>query len=230
MKKLLMILTGLFCLISNDVWSALMAPRTVIIKTETATDIIDIKYPQGFADKQIDAAVSELISQAQKSFEKPDPDLADLPADIPGKNGLNIAYQLMFQNKRALSLLFNLSAYARGAAHPANSVQTLNFIDGKPVSLADLFKKDTGYLAKIAEFSLKVLQKKNISDAEWLNKGTSATAINYKNWYFNQKGIAIVFDTYQVAAYVYGPQTVTIPRSVIQDFIRPDIAKTLWGN
>ncbi|QRN04390.1 DUF3298 domain-containing protein [Legionella sp. MW5194] len=205
--------------------------KAVTIKNENAKQVIDIQYPQGFANPQINQTIEHLIQSIRQSFDKADPDAQNLPADVPGKDGLTITYKVMFDNQQAVSVLFNVSAYRRGAAHPNNTAQTLNFINGKPVTVAELFKDNTNALQKMADFSYEAIKKKAINDDEqWLREGTKATAENYKNWYFSSKGISIVFDPYQVAAYVYGPQTVTIPRAVIQDALRSDVIKAVWGN
>jgi len=202
---------------------------TVVIKKESADFALDIKYPQGFSDKQIDTTVKALIDETLKTSEN-DNVIDDSPSDAPGKNGLYINFKQMYQNKQALSLLFDISTFAKGAAHPNNSVHSLNFVKGNQVTLEQLFKPQTPYLSKIADFSRTELLKNNDFDKKWLNDGTEATAENYKNWYFTKDGLAIVFDTYQVAAYVYGPQTITIPHKLLKDMLQPDIESAVWGN
>lgn len=229
MNKMILTLIGMAYLFANSLWAA-TAPKTIVINTDTAVESVNIKYPQGFADKQIDKAVAALIEKDKAAFAKPNPAQDNLPPGAPGKHGLYIDYKIMFQNKRALSLLFSQSVNERGAAHPNNTVQTLNFIDAKEVHLNDLFKENSNYLAKISQYALTALQKKSISDEQWLKNGTKATMDNYKNWYFTSKGLVIVFDTYQVAAYVYGPQKVIIPQSVIKEALHDDVVQALWGN
>ncbi|KTD61376.1 RsiV family protein [Legionella spiritensis] len=229
MKKSAFIGVVLFFLLPNVLWSSSTHTKTISIKKETATQVTDIEYPQGFADGNMDTAVANLISDARHAFEQSVSEQGDLPADVPGKNGLTIRYKIMFQNKRAASILFHVSSYSRGAAHPNNSVRTLNFIDGRFVALNDLFQSGSHYMTKIASYCRSVLQKKNISDAQWLDNGTKGIPDNYKSWYFSQDGLTIVFDTYQVAAYVYGPQSVTVPRSLIASRLSPGIKNALWG-
>ncbi|KTD13367.1 DUF3298 and DUF4163 domain-containing protein [Legionella jamestowniensis] len=225
MKKLLGGLMLVVALATNLTWAE--SPTTVKIKKENATFDLDIKYPQGFANKNIDKTVKNFIDETQRADFNPDTDEA---SDAPGKNSLYIDYKLEFQNQNAVSLLFTISVNNRGAAHPNNSIKTFNFIDGKEVTLADLFKSDTNYLPEIAKFSRMTLLEKKISDEEWVAKGTEPTEENYRNWHFVKDGVAIVFDTYQVAAYVYGPQTVIISKSKLANWLRPEVAKALWGN
>jgi len=74
-----------------------------------------------------------------------------------------------------------------------------------------------------------VITAKNISDAKWIQEGTKAVAENYHTWFFTPQGLAIIFDSYQVAAYVYGAQTVSIPLSSISNLVKPELLKTVWN-
>lgn len=48
--------------------SALWAVNPVSVKKETPVYIIDVKYPQGFKDPRINAAVQSFIEQTKKTF------------------------------------------------------------------------------------------------------------------------------------------------------------------
>lgn len=230
MKTIPYLVAGLLSVLAVNIWASAATVKTVSIQKETATAIINIKYPQGFSHPSINQAVLTLIDDARQSFGKPDPTQADLPKDLPGKNGLNIDYKIMYQDHQAVSIFFSFSIYNRGAAHPANTVQVLNFIDGKPVSMGDLFKEGAPYLKTIAAYCHDILKKKHLSDEKWLNDGTQAIAKNYKNWYFTPFGLSIVFDTYQVAPYVSGPQTVQVPKAQFKTWLRPAAASKIWSN
>lgn len=222
------IFAGILLFVSlTTVWA--MSPKSVVIKNETDNFDLQIKYPQGFANKNIDTAVRRLIADLQKS-DIPTNGHGKLSADVPGKSSLYIDYKTEFQNKNALSLLFSLSAYTRGAAHPRNRVKSFNFLNGQVVRLEQLFKPNSHYLPKIAELSRRALMKKKISDKDWIITGTKPTQDNYKNWFFTKNGLAIVFDTYQVAAYVYGPQTIEIPKVSLANWLRPEVINSVWGN
>lgn len=204
------------------------AETPTLIKSETKELILEIKYPQGFAKESINEEIKHLIEQLKKA-NMPEVD-ANLPADIPGKNGLYIDYKIVYQNERALSLLFTVSAYMRGAAHPNNSLETLNFIDGKKISFAELFKKDTDYLNPIATICKNALMKKDFSNDELIIEGTKPAIENYQNWNFSKEGLVITFKPYQVAAYVYGAQDVLIPKAKLNALMLPEITKAIWGN
>lgn len=215
-----------FIVSSFAVWSV----NPISIKKETPVYILDIQYPQEFKDPRINAAIQDFIEKNKKNFFKEIAGDTDIPADAPGKSGLNITYSLPYKTKNALSVSFNISIYHRGAAHPTNTVAVLNFINGRQVDLADLFRPEVNYLKPIASFCYKkIAAKKNFSDKKWIEEGTKPVDKNYKIWSFSSNGINIIFDTYQVAAYVYGPQTVKIPLSQISSLLNPEIMHRVWG-
>lgn len=225
----LVLKTGLtFGLILNSLLAHAITPT--VIKKETANYILDIKYPQGFKSPAVNSTIQDLITSTQKSFMSELSEDAGTPADAPGKTGLNITYSVPYKTKTALSVRFDISIYHKGAAHPSNTVVMKNFINGQEVKLTDLFVPGADYLNPIAVSAKKTITAKKISDEQWINEGTKPTAENYSVWYFTDKGIAIIFNSYQVAAYVYGPQTVEIPLALIANLVKPAITKTVWGN
>ncbi len=227
LNTILKIAAGLF-LFANTVCAETI--NSVVIQQETPTYIIDIKYPQGFAEDKVNAALKQFIEETQKSFLNELSEDEDTPADAPGKTGLNVSYTVLYNAKTALSLRFDVSIYHKGAAHPLNSVVIQNFLKGDKVALADLFLPQADYLKTIANFCKKAITGKKISDAKWIQEGTKPSIENYSVWYFTDKGLGILFNTYQVAAYVYGDQTVDIPLSIISPLVKPDLLKTLWSN
>ncbi|BCA96418.1 endo-1,4-beta-xylanase [Legionella antarctica] len=202
----------------------------VAVKKETADYIVDIKYPQGFQSGVVNSTIKHLIEKTQQEFIKELAEDADTPADAPGKTGLNITYTVPYKSKHALSVRFNVSIYHRGAAHPSNTVVVENFVAGHPVKLADLFVSGADYLTPIAAFCNNAITAKKISDEKWIREGTKSVEDNYQVWSFTGEGIAIIFNSYQVAAYVYGEQTVAIPRAKIASIMKPELAKIVWSH
>jgi len=206
------------------------AINPVIIKKETKTYIIDIKYPQGFQSAEVNSVIKKFIEEIQAGFLKELPQDADVPADAPGKTGLNITYSVPYESNQGLSVRFDISIFRKGAAHPSNNVVVVNFINGKSVKLADLFVSGADYLKPIAALSSDAITAEKISDEQWIKEGTKPIAKNYQIWSFTNEGIAIIFDSYQVAAYVYGPQTVGIPLAKIASLLKPEVAKSVWSH
>lgn len=206
------------------------AMTPVTIKNETDQYIVDIKYPQGFKSAEVNKAIKKFIDDTQKKFMSELAEDANTPADAPGKTGLNMTYSVPFKSKNALSIRFDVSIYHRGAAHPSNSVTIQNFIEGHRVKLADLFVSGADYLKPIAELAKQAITTKKISDDKWIGEGTKAVDKNYQVWSFSDKGLSIIFNTYQVAAYVYGEQSVVIPLNAISSLLKPKLATIVWGH
>lgn len=200
------------------------------IKKETANYLLDIKFPQGFQSEEVNITIKDFITETQTGFMKELSEDANTPADAPGKTSLNINYSIPFESKDVQSIQFNVSIFHRGAAHPSNTIRVLNFIKGKPVQLGDLFVPGSDYLSVIAKYSSKAITAKDISDENWIKDGTKPTLENYSTWCFSKKGISIIFNTYQVAAYVYGEQRVEIPLSLISSNIKPEVSKVVWSD
>lgn len=202
---------------------------TTRINEDTKNYAVKIEYPQGLS-QTVQPVIQNFISAQKNEFLKNLTNNADLPPNTPGKDTLEIQYKIVFQNKTILSILFNLSTYNKGAAHPRNSVVSFNFIGGKEVALKDLFNPGSQNLEMLSKFSQSEISKKNISEKQWIAEGTKPTNENFKIWYFTANGLAIVFDVYQVAAYVYGPQTILVPKGILMNTIKSDIAAKAWVN
>lgn len=224
MHQLKLVVSLLFLICSFVVHAVTSVP----LKKETPTYVLDVRYPRGFKKANVDIVVKDFIKFTKKSF------LSELAEDEnvvlggAGKSGLNITYSIPYQQNNALSIRFNISIYHRGAAHPLNTVSVLNFINGQQVELAELFVAGADYLKPISEQCSNEITMRNISDPQWIKEGTKPIVENYHVWAFSPKGLNIIFDSYQVAAYVYGEQTVVIPLSTISVMVKPEILKTVW--
>jgi hypothetical protein len=86
--------------------------------------------------------------------------------------------------------------------------------------LSELFLPDAKPLPVIADFCKKELAKRDIGFAMFA-AGADPTAENYTVWNISADGLVIVFNEYQVAAYVAGPQTVVIPFGELEKIINP---------
>ena len=204
------------------------AVTTVSIQEDNPTYKLKIQYPSDFSVKAINKAVIQLIDTQKNEFLKI-AKIDNMPADVPGKNSLFIGYKTPYQANKALSLVFDFSIYNRGGAHPRNFMASLNFIEGQEVTLEQLFISGKDYLTPLSSFCREKLALQKFSDEKWVLEGSKPEKQNFKIWYFTNNGLAIVFDTYQVAAYVYGPQTIEIPKSDLINLIKPDVIPAVWG-
>ncbi len=142
---------------------------------------------------------------------------------------LGIGYTILLAQDDLVSVQFDIGSYYQGAAHPNSHTETLNYDlkNGKQLKLADLFKPGSKYLQTLATYCIADLKKqwkeKNAEVLEdQLKEGTAPTAKNYESWTITKRGLGINFDSYQVAPYAAGPQSVTVPYSSLKEIIKPD--------
>lgn len=139
------------------------------------------------------------------------------------KNDFYIDYDtsVIKSNKNhIISLRFSMQGYNAGMAHPYHYHRVLNYdLEEKQViELSDLFLPDSNYLDVLSNYTRGVLSTR-LTNKEMVNKGTEATAENFKNWNIKPNGLLITFEEYQVAPYVNGAQTVLVPYSVLKRVI-----------
>jgi len=137
-----------------------------------------------------------------------------------------------------------------GGAHPI-PVEAAFVFDrkaGKLITLDDLFFDPDAARKALANFAHDALLKKFMADApkpgegsptaihgwksnmlQMLADGTKPTRVNYSVFAVRpgnapnapSPGLTLIFPPYQVAAYVYGTQTVEVPASVFAQFLQP---------
>ncbi|QDQ39156.1 DUF3298 and DUF4163 domain-containing protein [Legionella geestiana] len=225
MKRFLGILLSLLGMQAG--FAAELTSAAGVIREETDAVVISIRYPSALPDKAISVAEKAFVEAQKEDFLKQAATMSMPENPLPGKNGLDIRYRIPFQTKNALSIRYSLSRFFRGSAHPDNTVVTHNYLEGESVTLRELLKPDA--LPKLANAARELLASHDLSDEEWLKTGSAPVFKNYSRWYFTPDGLAIVFDTYQVAPYVFGPQTVKFSREDIKTWLKPGVARRVWG-
>ena len=144
---------------------------------------------------------------------------------------LNVTYTVALAKDDLISVVLEVSDYEAGAAHPNSYSEVMNFDlkNGKVLKLADLFQPGSKYLQSIAAYCIADLKKQGkqgqdsmLEDEDWIQRGAAADAENYSNWTIGKKGLGIIFDPYQVAAYAAGPQHVLVPYSALKGLIKAD--------
>jgi hypothetical protein len=105
--------------------------KTIKEDNDTPPETIDIVYPS-FTDASgkpatgLNRQVQDLVDRNLKSF-KDVSSSATPPPVITGKNGLYIQYEVHQNGAGYVSLLFRISTYFQGAAHPLPFSETINY-------------------------------------------------------------------------------------------------------
>ena len=135
----------------------------------------------------------------------------------------DVRYALVSPPGNILSLKYQTEGYIAGMAHPYHQIYsfTYDLEAGRDIALGDLFLPNSNYLQTISTYCAAQLSTRDI-DFKDFSGGADPTADHYKNWNITPDGLMITFDEYQVAAYVAGPQTVTVPYGELKSLTDPD--------
>lgn len=209
-----------------------------IINEKTTNYLIHIRYPQIMGNAKFnDAAtnfnqiVKSLVDEKLTSFKQ---DIEKASKNMPPMQSyLKMNYQLagfvsQSQKTEYISIRFGTDTFERGMAHPSFKTDVINYdlANNKALSLNDLFNPNSGYLEKIANYSMNQLRAKHLPD-DMIKAGAGPNTDNYKNWNLTLKGLLITFDEGQVAPRVNGKQEILIPNSFLKDIVDHKTACTL---
>ncbi|MBA2654734.1 MAG: DUF3298 domain-containing protein [Gammaproteobacteria bacterium] len=239
MKKILVLIATCFTstLLANS--SLNFYTKTISLDQKQPKYHIQISYPQINApatknERQFNSVAKEWaqkqITDFKKSFKNWDenqysPQMKAIPST------LTITYDLATLDPREMiSLRYSVNKYMMGAAHSSHIYTSINYDldNGKELSLADLFKPNAPYLQLLSKISEPLIKKKLDKDAngpaEIFKEGLAPTTKNYSVWNLTPEGIRFTFNEYQVAAYVFGPQEVTIPYTQVTQLMEDKTA------
>lgn len=174
--------------------------------TETFEAVV--KYPS-FGNIKIDKDIKTFAMKDLSSFKSAN----DVTYDNPvAKNSYALDYRVV-EAPETTSIIFTASEYT-GGAHGNIRIRTLNYTnDGEEISIGSLFTPGSDYLSQISEISRAKL-KKEMNDKEqfpWIDEGTTATSDNFDAFYLKDENtLTIIFQPYQVAAWVAGTPEIEI--------------------
>jgi len=178
--------------------------------------------------EKFNQAVTNLVARHTGEFKKAAAERAREAAaakqDVSPPSAQLIDYSVTAANKDFISILFSFSEET-GGQHPNNSTESFNYDLNRnaPVSLADLFNRNSNYLKVISGYSIRELEKLITDDTYGeIKRGAGPGLKNFHSWNIAPAGLKITFDTYQVGSYVDGPYEVVIPYSVLKPIIKPD--------
>jgi hypothetical protein len=142
--------------------------------------------------------------------------------------------------ERVISISYSAWWYNAKAAHPNHFFRTFNFMLDPVVeikSLEDVFKDSAAALGVVSEEAGRQLLRQSFEGMtlndeplslpeEWVRSGTQAWD-DLASFAFGEEGIELLFAPYQVAAYAFGPQFVTIPYTQVVKLMKKEFAHAL---
>lgn len=177
---------------------------------------VDAKYPS-FENDSVSEIVEDFV-QAQLAQFKSETNIDGMSQsekDFLFQNGSKYEFSTTYKIYEAENLstvLLSISTYT-GGAHNSLVLRSLNFNkEGKTITIGDLFEPESNYLSELSSLSrtkLKASLKDN--SAEWFTDGTTAVTKNFETFYLTDENMLhIVFQPYQVAAWVAGAPEISI--------------------
>ena len=143
---------------------------------------------------------------------------------------LGINYEVFFATTEVLSIKITLESFT-GYLNSDWVPIPLNYDlkAGRPLMLADIFKRRSNFLKSISAYSVTEFQKRGlncggggISSEQWMREGTKPKADNYAGWNLSRKGLLITFGEYQVGPGCLGLVSVVVPYDHLRGILRRD--------
>ncbi len=173
--------------------------------------------------ESVDEEIGMLIDFLTTEVELAGEEMATL--EMPGKGGLYITQENFSSVEDVKSTLLNISLHT-GGAHPNTFFHTWTYRinSGEIFNFNSLFQVEHNPLwtiyPKVKESLMS--QRGYLVDEKMIDEGTGEADFgNYKNFVLDGKNLVILFEPYQVAPYVAGPQAVKIPFEDLQVIFQP---------
>jgi hypothetical protein len=182
--------------------------------------IVDPSAPGQAFNQQVGVLVEGMADEFRERMAQTDGD----PALRSNASSLQIDYEVGLASARLISVRLEVDEYVVGAAHPRHETVSFTFDlqAGRRLALSDLFTEGSDHLGVISNYCVEALSERpDLGDPDWIRRGAAPTADNYRTWVVTPEGIEVTFQTYQVAPYVEGPQTVVVPYREIRRVVGP---------
>lgn len=188
----------------------------------------EIPEVRGLDDAEAQKIINErlrVIAERQKRLFMRDVNAVQTQSGTTVKSGMTIGYRTARADNRLVSVVFVMSPYMAGAAHPNHFTMSFNYDvpAKKEISLDQLFN-DTAYLTNLSEIaSEKLTTQSRLAGTYYdgkealIQKGTRPTVNTFRSYSIGGNAITFHFDPYEVGSYAEGIQQVTLSGSVFEN-------------
>ena len=188
-----------------------------------AFEFPDFREPAArIVSRNIEAWGNELLLEYRERRMEPDSSVAfsGLPYWLRG------TYEVVRNDSRVISVRYNVTQMAPGAAHRNTQTRVQNFLlqPFRPLTLDELLQSPDKIhcLAELCRESL-LSQRELQLDRENVFSGTTPTPENFELFEIGKYAIRFIFREYQVGPYAIGQQYAAVPFDRLTDVVDPDI-------
>jgi len=201
--------------------------KTVKFATESKALKTTLYYPEvsGLADPQVQTAINDLFRSLAEGAEATGvqnaadlaPVLLQYP-DMPGQCETYFDYQIKYNQKNRISVVFQNYQYAGGAhGSTVQTAYTLNLQNGQQFALQDLFRDGADYRSAISNVVRDQLAARDLTNA--LFQPFSQIRAD-QDYYLSNNGLVVFFQQYEILPYAAGIQEFTVDYQALHDLLR----------
>ena len=174
----------------------------------------------------IDTTVNNIISGFKNS-------VSEMPNNT-AMNGLGSSLEITGDASVIAGTIFSAQikefSAVIGMAHPNTVIRSYNYCitsGGLLINFSDLFLNQSDFLKYISDYCIADLKTNALKNGytninEMIETGASPDLKNFSVWNLSEDALNITFNAYQVAPYVFGIQSVSIPLSNMTNMINPE--------
>ncbi len=187
----------------------------------------DLSYPQvsgSPVEHAVNGALEAVVANAYSSFrasvleeEGATTGASEVVSTLRGTG------KVLHVDGRLLSVVFDFTTEWDDAASVQQQASTLliDLSTGSEIAVADLFRSDAPWLAKLATVT-RIDLEAQLGAGTLFAEGLAADAVNFRHLAVTAKGLVLRFDQYQVAPGVAGTPWVDLPWSSVAGLVDPE--------
>jgi uncharacterized protein YecT (DUF1311 family) len=147
------------------------------------------------------------------------------PPGAPGISSYDAIYEVTYLAPPLAAIVFTISSYGAGAAHPNTGRESLvfDFSRGRRLTLADVVSSPAAAIPAISELCKNQLtaQAAKVGWELFDDADFAAVVREFAHWAPGRDGVNILFDQYSVAAYVFGQHECRLSWADLAPWLQP---------
>jgi uncharacterized protein YecT (DUF1311 family) len=147
------------------------------------------------------------------------------PPGAPGISSYGAIYEMTYLDPRLAAIVFTISSYGAGAAHPNTGRESLvfDFSRGRRLTLADVVSSPAAAIPAISELCKGQLtaQAAKVGWELFDDADFAAVVREFMHWAPDKDGVDVLFDQYSIAAYVFGQHECRLSWADLARWLQP---------